>query len=339
MTARRLLTLLPLSAAALLLCGCPPQTLPEPLAVEELIARHNANAAAVPRLWARARVAVTLEAESGLSMTWGSTSPLAEPNGLLLLAKGEQPLGPHDFCLIGRETAALEVFRLGSYTRQQVAPGRREAIYYFWYRLGDRGGAWWGRQAHAGAPGVQGVPINPNQLLAVLAVCALPEDLAALPGAALTLRRHPPAYVVTCFDRRPVTGRIGFRRKVLFNWDDEPPRPFQVDLIAPDGRRALTARLRDYRPIAGGDEDGTGTAGPRPVMPTDILLERVDWPAERGPDGKCVPRPHNPLRRIHIVLTEMTTEDKWLPEACEFRPPGGSSVQVDWQIGEQGGDR
>ncbi|MBS3733812.1 MAG: hypothetical protein KGY99_02690 [Phycisphaerae bacterium] len=331
-----------LAALATALAGCPrcPGTA---VGVEQLVAEHNANAAAVPRLWARVRMRVTLADRKGRTFGWGSASPLATPNGLLLLGKGADPLGPHDFVLSGRELAGVELFRIGSSTAQ--------GIYYCWYQLGDNAGAFWGRHEYAGAPGIEALPIDPNQLLAVLGICAVPDDLTALPAVAMTLQSDPCAYVLTYVDRRPVSGRIDFRRKVYFRWADEQPRrPFRVDLLSPDGRCVLTARLSRYRPIAGpsdaGNTDGAldpdawlmGAEAPdesasqtpaanepderRPVMPTDIVLERVGHAGEPTPDGAEV-------RRVHLRLSNMTTSDKWDRAACRFDPPTARVIQVD----------
>ncbi|MFW6132668.1 MAG: hypothetical protein ACOC8F_02135 [Planctomycetota bacterium] len=331
-----------LAALAGALAGCPKPCPETAVGVDQLIAEHNANAAAVPRLWARARMRITLRDPQGRTFSWGSASPLATPNGLLLLGKGRNPLGPHDFVLVGRELAGVELFRVGSCAAQ--------GVYYCWYRLGEASAAYWGRHEYAGAPGVDALPIDPNQLLAVLGVCAVPSDLTELPTVALTMQTDPCAYVLTYVDRRPVSGQIGFRRKVYFRWsDDAPRRPFRVDLISPEGRRVLTARMSDYRPIAGasaGDADAgvdpeawLGGAEPgddadaddaaerhaeaaRPVMPTDIVIERVPW-------GDDADRAVADVRRVHLRLSDMTTADKWDRGACRFDPPTERVVQVD----------
>jgi hypothetical protein len=105
-----------MAAALAVISGCAAPCPQKLVPLETLVAEHNANARCVPRLWARVRLAVTLASEGGWTFTWGSTSPAATASGLLLLAKGDDPLGPHDFVLIGRETAAVELFRVGSST-------------------------------------------------------------------------------------------------------------------------------------------------------------------------------------------------------------------------------
>lgn len=282
---------------------CPEDILP----VTELLEQYNANARGVPRLWARVELSVTFADEYG-GLTWRS----GLPTGLLVLRKGPAPLGPHDFALIGRETASVELFRLGS----SVAEG----VYYFWHEFGKSKGAWFGRHAAAGAPGVKGLPVDPTQLLSVLAVCALPEAAGELPAVALGMQNTPGdcAYVLTYIDRQPVTHRILLKREVYFRWSKAaPPRPYKVNLLDTAGRRVMTAHLKDYRPIDVSDLDDPPDEPP--VMPTDVVMV-------------CNPLPGVTtfVKRIHLVLSEMTAADKWDPAACRFTPPAGiTPVQVD----------
>ncbi|MFP3938018.1 MAG: hypothetical protein ACLFVW_06715 [Phycisphaerae bacterium] len=309
MIVSRRMALLPLYGLAAALCGCPPSCPETAVSVETLVEEYNENASSVPRLWARAKVAVTLTDEKGRSFSWGSTSPLATPNALLLLGKGPEQTGPHDFVLIGRETAAVELFRLGSNVD--------EGVYYLWYRFGEHGQAWFGRHEYAGAPGVEQLPLDPNQLVSVLSVSELPDDFTTLPVAAMTLSRDPCAYVVSYIDRQPVTGKILFRREVYFRWsDDRPRRPFRVNLFDNNGDRVMTAELDRYRPV--GD---TGRDDP-PEMPTDI---RISWPQRRS--------------SVHLVLSDMTAEDRWSRKATGFRRflPGDIPItQVDAHLEARG---
>jgi len=267
-------------------CAACPRTM---LSLDELIARHNANAAAIPRLWAKAKIIVTFS--NGLS--WGSA--LLPPNGTLLLAKGPNPLGPHYLVLVGKE-AGNEVFRLGSSPEQ--------GLYYFWARWGEKATALVGRYKFAGAPGIQQPPIDPNQVLAILGIFALPNDLTALPTVALSMSRNPCAYVVTYIDRQPLTDRILFRKEIYFRWSEtEPPRPFLVNLFDAEGRRVLSARLKKYKRI--GEAGGTA-----PVMPTDIRIEWVDWPDRR-----------REVKSVRLILSGMTTQQRGDPyDQCRFEP-------------------
>ncbi|MCK4626819.1 MAG: hypothetical protein KAV00_16020, partial [Phycisphaerae bacterium] len=173
----RRITLLSI-AGLIFLGGCQP--CPEKfVSTETLVAEYNANASRVPKLWARARIRVTFSDEKGWSFSWGSTSPLASGNAILLLDKGDNPSEPVDFVIIGKEIA--ELFRIGT----DSASG----LYYFWGNLGNRGGAWFGRTKFAGAPGVKGIPLDPLQLLEILGVTELPAVQAgAMPAVVMTLQ-------------------------------------------------------------------------------------------------------------------------------------------------------
>jgi len=307
-----------LSVAAFMLAaisGCArcPETF---VSMQQLVGEYNANAAAVPRLWARAKLAVTVDRD-GMPYTWGSTSPLASPNGLLLLGKGHRKTGPHNFVLIGRETAAVEMFRLGS----NVAEG----VYYLWYRLGQIGGVWWGRQEFAGAPGIEALPIDPNQLIAVLGICDLPDRFDAPPTVCMAMDATPGqcAYVLTYMDRQPITGNILFRREMYFRWSDtQPRRPFKINIFDNDGRRVMTASLSKYEPI---DSPDAPPDTQLPVMPTDIELEWIAWPGRPAV-----------IRSIHLVLSEMTTAERGDPEAASRLranlPTGLPTTQVDADV-------
>jgi len=303
-------------AVACLAAGCctPPTSGPVPL--RQLLAEYNANAAAVPRLWARAKVEVTVVNDVGRSFTWGSVSPAAAPNGLLVLGKGDNPLGPYDFVLVGRETLAAELFRLGSSTS--------EGVEYFWYRFGEEGRAYWARHAYVGAPCAAAMPLQASQVVSLLGVTELPADLTRLPAVVVRLQQEPCdyAYVLTYIDHRPVSGQIAARREIYFRWDDRlPRRPYLVKFFDYDGREILTAELADYRPIQVADVDHPPAE--LPVMPTDL---RITWTPEAR---------RSQVRSIRLKLSEMTTADRWDRSACAFREnlPAGMAgeaiVQTD----------
>jgi hypothetical protein len=286
-------------------CAAVPQCPQTALSLDELRSRHNANAAQVQQLWARARISVTVADDKGWTFTWGSTSPSSTPNGLLLLKKG----GEHDFVLIGREVAGVEVFRLGSSTT--------DGLYYMWYQFGDRRGGVFGRQDLAGAPGTRALAIDPHQVLSVLNVLEWPvpaarqnaSPYASLGGRAVTLtleqsrapgcfaKPDPCAYVLTHLAAQPISSNAIVASQTRLTWSDsQPPQPFRVDFFTPDGRRTMTASVGAFKPVAGTDSA---------VMPTDIVFEDVPWPG----------RPSR-LRKMHIVLDEVTAEPKGNPRAA-----------------------
>lgn len=318
LTARQALTgVFLLIASALLACTggcrqCPTKVLP----VEQIVADHNANASAVPQLFARAKIALTLSNSKGQSFSWGSTSAMAAPNGKLLLFKPQDPedaLGPSDFVLIGSETTQ-ELFRLGN--------NNKAGRYYLSYRFGEHSGLWWGHTMLAGAPGVDALPLDPLQLLAVLNVNELPSPLAQQPPAVgLTMNLNPCAYVLTYMDKQPVTGRLMFRREVLYRWSDtEPARAFRINFFDPLGRRVMTAELDDYKPI---DIEGVNPApATKPVMPTEISITWFD--PERYQPLSTEFRQRGTLK---LSLSEMKLNVKGSPLATE--PPESSSFPAD----------
>lgn len=299
--------------AAAVGCEKCPETM---LSLKQLVATHNANARAVPRLWARAKVQITLADKTGRSFTFGSTSPLSPPNALLLYRRPPKDTATEkDFVLIGREMGQ-EVFRMGTYLEDNGC------LSYLWFRFGRRSGAWYTRRG--GEANIESMPVDPTQLLAVLNICPLPADFKNLPAVALAMSRRPCAYVVTYIDRRPGNGEIRFLREIYFRWSDSQlPRPFMIKFFDASGRRVATAKLGKYKAVETADEDDENarTADVTPVMPTDIDITWTDWPGRK-----------NAVRRIRLVLSEMTTEDKFSPRACKFfenLPAGIKPVSVD----------
>ena len=305
--------------AALVLCGvlqggchlwqCP-QTAPAPLA--QVLDAYNVNARKVPRLWARVEISVKL----------GGAMSLGGINGVLLMEKppAADRFGPHNFVLVGKEIGGIELFRVGC--------SREEGVYYFWWNFGKRGRAWIGRNALAGAPGIEALPVDPMQLLAVLSVCDLPADMTDAPMVGMTMDTRPwhCAYVLTYIDRQPITRRLGFRREMYFHWKKDAPttpsQPFMVKFLDAAGRRIMTATLKDYKPIVAGD-DGGEQPNP-PVMPTDI---RIEWPQKDS--------------HIHLRLSEMTRQKKGNPAKAvslmRYLPEGIPVKQIDRRVRPAGG--
>lgn len=296
---RKTVILLAVAATCCAACSrgvCPDTRIAAP--VERVVAEYNANASRIPRLWARAAVSVTFrDAPSDLGFTWRS----GEATSYLLLDKtlSGKDGGPADFALIIRETIT-EIGRVGISTD--------EGVYYMWTDFGDRSTCLYGRLDRAGAPGIKEIPVDPLQLLGVLSVCRLPADFTKPPLVAQTYSSDPCAYVLTFIDRQPVSNKILFKREVFFERTadvvdgeivERPRRPFMVRIFDDRGRRVLTARMDDYRPVTladGGEEDAA------PVMPSEITLR---W-EETGTE-------------MRLSLSDMTTEDKVIPEAYLFR--------------------
>ncbi len=272
------------------------------LSLRDLVAGHNANAAKVGKLWARAKVRATMSNGMG----WGSTSALAEPNALLILAKPGSAGTRTDFVLIGMEPG-VELFRLGV--------DRNDGLYYLWYNLGEDRRAWAGRIDLAGAPGVTRVPIDPMQLVEVLGVMSLPmpTPAAAKPAVVMRLEGRPPSYVVSYVSPQPVTRELKVWREVSFRWSDkQPPRPFRIRLFDASGLCRLVADVSEYRPI-----EWAGSDGEPPVMPTDL---KIFWPEIKDVQQAS---------ELHIVLSDMSATREFKPAVFDFAShlPGGIGVE------------
>ena len=310
MSVRAIATVLA-AGGMLTLTGCPPTCSEDYsrcparyVSLRELVAGYNANAAAVPVLWARASVKVTLSDGKGSSFSWGSASPLADPNAVLILSKDAQAAGPSDFVMIGRELSA-ELFRLGV----DAAGG----LYYFWYNFGQRGEGWLGRCRFAGAPAVKSVPIDPMQLVSILGVTELPEVAPGkMPAVVLRLSGRPPAYVVSYLKPQPVTGELKLWREVSFHWsEDKPRRPFRVRLFDADGLCRMVAEVGEYKPI-----EWEGPPEKAPVVPTWL---RICWPAIKDVQSAS---------SLEIRLSDMSTTHAFRRTVFRFRPPPGVPVKL-----------
>ena len=292
---------------------CPETFVP----MEQLVQEQNENAAKVDRLWARVNFIATVKQDG---LTYPYHSPLLPSNGYLLLEKGLDPLGPHNFVLIVRETG-VNVFRAGSNVE--------EGVYYAWANLGERSEARVGRLKYAGAGSVAGLALDPLQLLYALGILSLPADQSTLPAVSMKLQRQPGdcAYVVNWIDREPDTGRILIRREMLFRWSDDKPRQlYRMNIYDNQGRKLMTVDADDYEPVAapGAPEDAE-----LPVMPTDIRVKWHDWPGLPGG-----------IESIRLLLSEMTLEERGDPaSASRFKAnlPAGIPVRVIDANLDQGG--
>ena len=302
MNARTLAVGCVLLTVSLLAGGCiepPTRRCPETaLSLGQLTQDYNANADKVQQVWARAKIDMTVT-DGKNTVTWGSL--LGAPNGVILLGKGPNKLGPHDFVLQGTESGK-PLFRVGTSTADNV--------YYVWFSVGSKGGAFVGSLPNAGAPGSEDIALDPLGLVSLLMVTRLPDDFTTVPTLGMTLNGGVPAggkrtacaYVVTYIDRQPRTGYILMKREIYFNWDGQTPRPFRVDFIDSTGRRVVTATMGKYVAIP-----GTGTAGQEAVLPTDIRLEEIPWPKRQSV-----------IKKIHLQLSELSTTEGDPMEAAKF---------------------
>ena len=319
-TAVGLLTLFVIAAG-----GCT-QPLPKAqVTLETLVAEYNANAATIPMLAAYTEIEFTV-----YHKTTGLPMPLwSSPNGLLRMKKGPAALGTHDMVLIGREVSK-QVLRVGT--------SRKDKVYYMWILMPEAK-AMWGRMELAGAPGIKDLPIDPTGLQAVLGICQLPADQSRTPAVALKMDATPGqyAYVLGYVSRQPVTNRFVVRRELRFAWDEKRPdwlarllwgkekprRLEEINFFDARGRKVMSAKVSNYRPV---DVSSSDQASPKPpVMPTDI---RITWFNDR----------RRKTASVRLRLSQMTTEEMWDTEVCEFINnlpddiPRDKAIQVDKDI-------
>ncbi len=229
-----------------LLSGCclpldppPPETVVD---VQTLIGEYNANARKVSYFRAEARVQATIYSEAGVSLLryGGLEGP---PNSTILFSRDQtDPAAVEDFTFYVRETTQ-KVFGAGV--------SSLDGLYYYFLGLGEQSRAAVGRVALAGAPGVEGLPLDPLQLVSVFALSPLPDDLSTMPTVVQRLKMDCPyAYVLSVIDRRPVSGQAVAKREMYFTWDVEKPRRlYKIVYVDDRGRHVMEAELEDFQPV------------------------------------------------------------------------------------------
>lgn len=289
-----------LIACSAVLTGCPPEARVAvcpgpPLAAEaELVAQNNANAAKVPSLRADADVEISYVAE-------GQERSERLRDGMLLLLK--RPGSPADVpsFLLRAVLVSEPYFGAGV----DAAAGE----HYFWLDP-PRGAsvARWGLLENLDRPDWEMLPVDPVDLLSVLAVLEWPVNDRASPILSMP-KDDPCLYDLLFFGGAGGAGGVRLRRQVWLDRTQSPPRPTRVWLFDAWGEVTVDATLSDYRRI-----DALALpAAQRPVMPTDILLR---YPREQV------------IRSLRLRLSNMTvgTEDVPVrPEMFERRrvvPPG-----------------
>jgi hypothetical protein len=304
--------------------GCQP--LPKAqVTLNTLVTEYNANAAGVPMLAAYAEIDFTVYHETtGLALPLWSSS-----NGLLRMKKGPAALGTHDMVLIGREVSK-QVLRVGTSSKDKV--------YYMWTLIPEAQ-AMWGRIELAGAPGIKRLKIDPTGLQAVLGICQLPADQSVTPAVTLKMDTTPGryAYVLGYVSRQPVSNNFVLRREFRFGWDEKRPdwlaevlwgkvrprRLEEINFFDDRGRRIMSAAVSDYKPVDVSMLDNPPQTPP--IMPTDI---RITWFNDRK----------RKTASVRLRLSQMTAEEIWDTEICEFMKnlpndiPADKVIQVDKDI-------
>ena len=287
-----------LAACAFLQAGCVTEVR-SPAAqadVGRLVGEYNANAAAIPKVWSRATIDLTVADDKGAPFNWGTQ--LGASNGILVAGKNP---GVADFVLVGRESGQ-EVMRLGTSSADNV--------YYVWYHFGDKGGAWIGRADGSGAAGASEAFVDPASLVGLLGIVELPAGPGQVSAFALCVG-HPQALGPPKCEQPPhayvlAVGGSGtsYQREIYFdrNKGGGPQRPYKVVYFGRDGNPVLTAELSDYQPVGGTDVHGS-----QAVVPTQIVLNGNDGAGRKS---------H--LRDMHLKLAGMKVGEVEPSEAAKF---------------------
>jgi hypothetical protein len=286
-----------LTACAFLQAGCATEVR-SPAAqadVDRLVGEYNANASAIPKVWSRATIDLTVADDKGGTFNWGTQ--LGASNGILVAGKNP---GVADFVLVGRESGQ-EVMRLGT--------SSADNLYYVWYHFGDKGGAWTGRADSAGSAGAAEAFVDPASLVGLLGIVQLPSGPGQLTAFALCVGhaqamgppkcdQPPHAYVLAIG-----AAGAGYRREIYFDCGrGGPQRPYKVVYFGRDDKPVLTAEISDYQPVGGTDVHGS-----QAVVPAQIVLNGNDGAGRKS---------H--LRDMHLKLAGMKVGEVEPAEAAKF---------------------
>jgi hypothetical protein len=279
-----------------LVLGCTakqPTVWPSPvLALDEITAHYNNNAGRIPRLWTRVNLWVSYKTGAATVFSYGSVSPLATPNAILLLAKrGSDDAGDRiDFLLYGHELT--NTFRAGIESSS--------GLYYFWSPLLRPPQGWYGHLQCSDASVTSQIPVDPTQLVEILAITRLPPANASeCPVVTMTLDEESNAYVIHYIGRQARTRQTRITREMYFHWKDASMgRPFRIRIFDANGLPRVTADLAGYREVA--DADGLA------MIPTELQLR---WPSIRGVQNEC---------EMRLVLTDASIHHSFRDTVFSF---------------------
>jgi hypothetical protein len=181
----------------------------------EVLARHNAWAARLPHLWARANLMLNFPKDEA-----GTEREQHDLSGHLFLIKPDR-------LFVHGEVLGKDVFTVG------MNPER----FWLWIRP-EVNTVWTGRR---GGEGEKRFILSPADLMTAIGLFRIDLD-PATPAEFVAQRDH---YVLT--ERYRSTAAPAPRRRIWF--DRETLRPARVDLFDEFGRRLLMAELLRYKPV------------------------------------------------------------------------------------------
>ena len=189
-----------------------------------LLAGINARAATTPSLWARHSFSLTARDSKGKVID-------VSGDGVLMYQRAaSSPLGAR-LRLVGNKDIAGSIFELGC-----------DDSRYWLSVTPEVSTLWWGRLANRELPCAEGLPVRPDEVLAVLGLALADENPTTEPAPVITYREQPAAYEVLWSVATPA-GRIPLRK---VSYDRQTLRPMGVTLFEKDGRVAVLASLTNY---------------------------------------------------------------------------------------------
>jgi len=192
----------------------------EPMAA--VITQVNANAAAIPTLYARQEIQADLFDKSR------NRSFYVNSSGDVFLRK------PRELLLRGRHDLAGKIFEIGS----------TEDV--FWFTVyGQQDERYWGHYRHLGKPCMQEMPVRPDLIGEVLGITEISTNLLEPPFPTMRFNNDQDAYMLVWNARLPTQF---YAQKEIW-YDRKTFLPLKVILHDFNGRVLVRANLQNHKPV------------------------------------------------------------------------------------------
>jgi hypothetical protein len=192
----------------------------EPLTT--VVTQVNANAAAIPTLYARQEIQADLYDKSRNKSFYVNSS------GDVFLRK------PRELLLRGRHDLAGKIFEIGS----------TEDV--FWFTVyGQQDERYWGHYRNLGKPCMQEMPVRPDLIGEVLGITEISTNLLQPPFPTMRFNHDMEAYMLVWNARLPTQF---YAQKEIW-YDRKSYLPLKVILYDFNGRVLVRANLTNHRPV------------------------------------------------------------------------------------------
>ena len=192
----------------------------EPMAA--VITKVNANAAAIPTLYARQEIQADLYDKSRNKSFYVNSS------GTVFVRK------PRELLLIGKHDLAGDIFQIGS----------TEDV--FWFTVyGQQDERYWGHYKNLGKPCMQEMPVRPDLIGEVLGVTEISTNLLEPPFPTMRFNHDQDAYMLVWNARLPAQF---YAQKEIW-YDRQTCLPLKVILYDFNGRVLVRANLQNHKPV------------------------------------------------------------------------------------------